>query len=122
MKNMHPVKHYMQGGSQVCTSVDTELVNKCTSVDTELVNKQALERVDRKRSDHQRRTPATSQTGSANRSDRSDAENAAKPKTASSGGTPLELADLGMSWSRQATQDALERRRDEQRTARDWKN
>ena len=66
-------------------------------VEAELVNKQALERVDRKRSDHQRRTPATSQTGSANRSDRSDAENAAKLKTASSGGTPSELADLVLS-------------------------
>ena len=44
------------------------------------------------------------------------AESTAKSKTSSSGGTPSELEDPGLSWSRQATQDALERRKDEQRT------
>ena len=69
------------------------------------------------RSDHQREEPATGQTGRANQSDRLGAENPAKSKTSSSGGTPSELEDLGLSLSRQATQDTLERRRDEQRTA-----
>ena len=74
------------------------------------------------RSNHQREEPATGQTGRANQSDRLGAENPAKSKTSSSGVTPSELEDLGLSWSRQATQDALERRRDERRTARDWKS
>ena len=50
-----------------------------------------------------------------------EAETPRKPKTTNSGGTP-ELADLGLSWSRQVTQNALERRRNERRTARGWKN
>ena len=40
-----------------------------------------------------------------------------KPKTSSSGGTPLELVDLGLLWGRYATQNILERRRDERRIA-----
>ena len=51
-----------------------------------------------------------------------EAETPRKPKTMSSGETPSELVDLGLSWSRQATQNALERRRDEQRTARGCKS
>ena len=39
------------------------------------------------------------------------------PEVSHSGGTPSELEDLGLSWSQQATQDALECRRDKQRTA-----
>ena len=88
------------------------------SVDAKLVNTQALERTDRNdqiTSDETRQpvrpvTP-TGQTGQTQK-------NAAKPKTSSSEGTPSELEDLGLSWGWQATQDVLERRRDEQRTAR----
>ena len=68
------------------------------------------------RSNHQRDELATGQTGRANRSDWLGAENPAKPRTSSSGGTPSELEDPGLSWSWQATQDALECRKDEQRT------
>ena len=48
----------------------------------------------------------TGQTGWAQRALR-------RPRTSSSGGTKSELEDLGLSWNRLATQDALERRRDE---------
>ena len=44
-----------------------------------------------------RSTPATGQTGRANRLDRLNAENAARPRTSSSGGTSSELEDLGLS-------------------------
>jgi hypothetical protein len=40
-----------------------------------------------------------------------------KPNTSSSRGIPLELVDLGLLWGRQATRNAIERRRDERRTA-----
>ena len=46
----------------------------------------------------------------------------ARPKTPSLGRTPSELGDLRFSWNRQATQDVLERRRDEKRTERGWKS
>jgi len=82
-------------------------------VDAELANTQTLESAGSQRSqpDEAHRRPVrpvapTGQTGRAQRTSR-------RPKTASSGGTPSELADLGLSWNRQATQDALERRRDE---------
>ena len=64
------------------------------SVDAKLVNTQALERTDSNdqiTSDENRRPvrPVTP-TGQMQK-------NAAKPKTSSSGGTPLELEDLGLS-------------------------
>ena len=64
---------------------------------------------------------ATGQTGHANWSNRLDAENPRRPRTSSSGWTPSELEDLGLSWGRQATQDALEQRRDARRTAKGLK-
>ena len=92
-------------------------------VDAVLINTQALERADRNDqiiSETNRRpvrpVAPTGKTGRANRSDRLGAKNPAKPRTSSSGGTPSELEDPGLSWSRQATQDALECHKDEQRT------
>ena len=41
-----------------------------------------------------------------------------RPKIPSSGGTPSELGDLGLSWSRQATQDAFKRCLDARITAK----
>ena len=38
-----------------------------------------------------------------------------RPRNASSGGTPSELARLGLLWGRQATQNVFKRRRDERR-------
>ena len=86
-------------------------------VDVVLVNTQTLEHADRiRRSLH------------ADRSDRSyqpvklvGSRSTARPKTPILGGTPSELGDLGFSWSRHATQDALERCGDEQRIAKGWK-
>ena len=67
------------------------------TVDTFLVNTRALERADRKRSQHQRRTPVTGQTGHTNRSDQLDAESFVKPRTSGSGGTLSELEELELS-------------------------
>ena len=91
-------------------------------VDAELTNTQTLERAGSQQSEpsEARRRPVrpvapTGQIGWAQKIPR-------RPRTSSSGGTPSELEDLGLSWSRQATQDALERRLVEQRTARGWKS
>ena len=77
----------------------------------------ALARVDRN-DRHQR-------TSDGDRSDRPlqpvrpvEGRNTRRPRTSSSGGTPSEFEELGFPWGRHATQDALERRRDEQRTAK----
>jgi len=48
--------------------------------------------------------------------------NSRRSRTSSLGGTPSELEDLGLSWSRQTTQDVLERRRDEERTTKGLEN
>jgi len=47
-----------------------------------------------------------------------EAETLRKPKTTGSGGTSSELVDLGLSWSRQATQNALRHRREEKKRIR----
>ena len=46
------------------------------------------------------------------------AEITRQPRTSSSGGIPSELEELGLSCGRQGIQDALKRRRDEQKIAK----
>ena len=107
------------GHAQDSLLVGNPTMRKC---DVELVNTQALERTNR--NDHftneflwrpVRPATPTGQIARAHRVLR-------RPKTTSSGGTLSELADLGLSWSRQATQDTLNRRRDKQRIAQGWKS
>jgi hypothetical protein len=79
-------------------------------VDANLVNTQALERADHNNQITSAfpRQPVRSVV----------AEKPRRPRTSSSGGTLLELEDLGLSWSRQATQNVLRCRRDARRTTK----
>ena len=70
---------------------------------------------DRQNDQHQRASGRTGLTGCADRFDRSGAENHDESRNASLGGTPSELAQLGLLWGRQATQNVFKRRRDEGR-------